>query len=335
MFTLLALVSLAAALSQDCPDGTDYCADDTEVCIENKFCVSAQIENYPSALFAAGFGSFFVPQDSTQQAACLESVQDDLQDLFTAMQQFENGDIADAATNVFAGFQGAFGVVQNCQGNGPSFWDDVLTVFEYVADYFCAPCGAIFDGIQFVVNGVDIMDDWVSMVKQCGYNASPTDDDWVACGQMFGDSIQRIYDVSTARAKFEAGVSGASGNDDDSNCAEDDDECGCTWSEEGQCATEIGGCAAACVGTWGAACLSCLKAIDDCQECICYYVCKYNGPGKIAYQICPSQYENCGDGSQVFQDDGEKKADVLVIADDELTTEADLFVEIAFSGDDE
>jgi len=309
MTLLFGLFALAAALSQDCPDGTDYCTDDTEVCIENKFCISAQIENYPSALFAAGFGSFFVPQDSTQRAECLESVQDDLADLFTAMQQFEDGDIADAATNVFSGFQAAFGVVQNCQGSGPSFWDDVLTVFEYVADYFCAPCGAIFDGISFVVNGVNIMDDWVTMVQQCGHNASPTDDDWVACGQMFGDSIQRIYDVSTVRAKFEAKKQVASiartnsTNDDDSNCAEDDDECGCTWSEEGQCATEIGGCAAACVGTWGAACLTCLKAIEDCQECICYYVCKYNGPGKIAYQICPDQYENCADngsdGSQL------------------------------------
>jgi hypothetical protein len=194
-----ALITLVAALSQNCPDGTNYCPD-AELCIDNKFCVGEDIENYPSAMFAAGFGSFFVPQDGTDQADCIENVQDDLQDLFTAMQQFENGDYDDAAGNVFSGFQAAFSVVQTCNGNGPSFWDDVLTVFEYVAAYFCAPCGAIFDGVSFVVNGVDIMDDWVSMVKQCGYSASPTDDDWVACGQMFADSIQRIYDVSQQAA---------------------------------------------------------------------------------------------------------------------------------------
>jgi hypothetical protein len=306
---IFSLFAIVAGLSQYCPDGTEQCIDDTQLCIDNKFCVSSDVENYPSAMFAAGFGSFFVPQNGLQQAACIENVENELQDLFTAMQQFENGDISDAAGNVFSGFQAAYGIVQNCNGNGPSFWDDVLTVFEYVADYFCPECGAIFDGVEFVVNGVDIMSDWVSMVKQCGAKASPSDDDWVSCGQMFADSIQRIYDVSNQGANSEArkisyGEPLAVGETslvvgDGSNCAENDDACGCSWSEEGQCATEIGGCATACAATFGAACLTCLKAIDDCQECICYYVCKYNGPGKAAYQVCPDQYENCADSGSL------------------------------------
>jgi hypothetical protein len=81
--------------------------------------------------------------------------------------------------------------------------------------------------------------------------------------------------------------------DDPSNCANDTSACGCTTSEWVECAITIGQCATVCVGTWGAGCLTCLSVIKECQDCTCYYVCKYEGPSWAAAEMCKNQYVNC------------------------------------------
>ena len=85
---------------------------------------------------------------------------------------------------------------------------------------------------------------------------------------------------------------------DDSNCADDSNSyCGCSWVVWGECALKIGACTEACVA-FGPLCLTCLEAIQgNCQDCACYYICEYEGPGDLAYQVCPTQYLNCTESS--------------------------------------
>jgi hypothetical protein len=44
----------------------------------------------------------------------------------------------------------------------------------------------------------------------------------------------------------------------------------CSWTQTAYCAGAVGGCAAACVGTWGVGCLSCVKVIGSCCSCASY-----------------------------------------------------------------
>jgi len=48
-------------------------------------------------------------------------------------------------------------------------------------------------------------------------------------------------------------------------------DCSCDWGALGECTVAIGGCAAACAGTFGAGCAICVAGLGEkCCECACY-----------------------------------------------------------------
>lgn len=105
-------------------------------------------------------------------------------------------------------------------------------------------------------------------------------------------SFARLLSVFNATS---GSITRAALNVGDANCAYDESECGCSWIEDAVCVKEIAECAAECVASWGTACFTCLGEILGCADCVCYYVCGYDGPGDLAYELCPSQYTNCTD----------------------------------------
>ena len=78
------------------------------------------------------------------------------------------------------------------------------------------------------------------------------------------------------------------------NCGENSDECDCTWGEEATCGGAITSCIADCLSIVG--CATCLIGLGPgCQNCACYYICEYDGPGQLATKVCPQKYFNCTD----------------------------------------
>jgi hypothetical protein len=197
MICFLALFALAAALSDQCDDGVHSCPSG-DVCIESKFCLDGGVEQYPGALFVAGFGSFFVPANDVQRAACLEGIQTEVDDIFSAYESFSNGDKDAALKDLLSAFQSTWSIVSSCNNDDSnSFWSDVEWLFEKAVDYFCPQCDFVFTLTEFVVQGVDVFEDWSSMVDRCGPGSSPSDDDYVSCGQLFGDLVNRIGSIAS------------------------------------------------------------------------------------------------------------------------------------------
>jgi hypothetical protein len=128
------------------------------------------------------------------------SVVEDVSDIYNALDAWNGGDNITALADLASGLSSISTVVSSCAqaaGSGGSFWDDVVDAVEDVISYLCAECGVIMEDATLVINGVEIIDDWVTMYQDC---SAGDDDDIVSCGAAFGDSIQRIYNVASAKA---------------------------------------------------------------------------------------------------------------------------------------
>ena len=83
--------------------------------------------------------------------------------------------------------------IADCTGSSSpeeSFWSEMWHGFEAVLSGLCPECEVIITDAEYVIAGVDIIEDWLSMAQNCYDGASA--DELIDCGAAFGDSVVRI-----------------------------------------------------------------------------------------------------------------------------------------------
>lgn len=198
---VFAFVALCSAVSRQCgPDGSGECPVQT-FCVETKFCLPDGALNDPGLLFVAGVASEFVPTDDAQDAQCLVDITAEISAFLQALDQWYAGNYVESGEELLQAVTNFQQSIATCVTGddrvGGSFWDELWDGVKYVVDALCPECGVVITDAEFVIAGVDIIEDWVQMYENC--MGDPTPEQLMDCGVAFGDSVQRI--ASAARAE--------------------------------------------------------------------------------------------------------------------------------------
>lgn len=186
-------VSSALGVSQECADGQHTCKD-TAFCVENKFCMPNTFLGDEVRLFTAGVASAFVESGNGAEAKCFVEVSGDVENFVEALTAWEQGEFESSAKHLYKAVSNVQSIISNCVTENASpeegFWGAMWHGFEAVLAGLCPACDVLITDAEYVIQGVDIIDDWMVMGQNC-YNGASADE-FMACGAAFGDSVQRI-----------------------------------------------------------------------------------------------------------------------------------------------
>jgi len=194
---LCLLIASAAAVSRVCSNPQDVC-NEGAFCVKDKFCLADEAEDYHIELFAAGLASAFVDPNNAEQAKCLVRVDGEVNDFNNALRAWENGEYVSSGEYLYSAVGDLKSTIATCMqensGTEETFWDEVWHGIELVINGLCSECGAIITEGEYVIQGVDIIEDWYTMSQTCTGEYASTDD-MIDCGAAFGDSIKRIINL--------------------------------------------------------------------------------------------------------------------------------------------
>lgn len=204
---LASFATLSFALSQTCSNPAHYC-DDGMLCVKDKFCVGEQIYDCEACIFSCGIATEFVSGGvgSGEAAMCFERITGDISDFVLALGSWERGEYEDSLKHFYSAVENIQYLVKNCVSSQSqqheSFWDELWHGFEALLSALCPECEVYISEAEFVIEGVDIIEDWVAMYHNCYADASQ--DEMVDCGAAFGDAVQRVLQVVRRKRALES-----------------------------------------------------------------------------------------------------------------------------------
>jgi len=176
------------------------------VCIKDKFCVGQEVYNCQVCLFSSGVASEFVSGGvgSGKAAQCFGEISGDINDFVLALSSWEQGEYQTSLGHFYSAVENMQYIIKDCVSSHPqeSFWDELWRGFEALLGALCPECEVFISEAEFVIEGVDIIDDWMSMSQNCYSGASR--DETVDCGAAFGDAVQRVLQVVRRKRALES-----------------------------------------------------------------------------------------------------------------------------------
>ena len=190
---LLLLLPLVSAVSRTCSNPDDVCTNEDSFCVRDAFCMPNSLLDSQIALFSGGVASEFVEHNNGAEAKCFINLSGEIDDFVSALSSWENGDYKASAASLYQAVSDLKDTIADCTGSSSpeeSFWSEMWHGFEAVLSGLCPECEVIITDAEYVIAGVDIIEDWLSMAQNCYDGASA--DELIDCGAAFGDSVVRI-----------------------------------------------------------------------------------------------------------------------------------------------